>query len=110
MGRHSNDAYKNETESLLRKVENYAKNTKPEKEQRRYIEDGGWKGRMGGRGLVGGNRVTEVIDEDKIVFHFSQRTENWLEVCKVLGKIVEKSGDIYTQIINHQSLQISTDK
>lgn len=100
----ANDAYKNETESLLRKVENYAKNTKPEKEQRRYIEDGGWKGRMGGRGLVaGGNRVTEVIDEDKIVFHFSQRTENWLEVCKVLGKIVEKSGDIYTQIINHQS-------
>lgn len=100
----ANDVYKSELESLLCKVEDYAKNTKAEKEQRRYIEDGGWKGRMGGRGVAaGGNRVTEVIDGDKIVFHFSQKTENWLEVCKILGKIVEKSGNTYTQIINHQS-------
>ncbi len=104
----ANDAYKGELESLFRKVEDYAKNTKAKKEQKRYIEDGGWKGRMGGRGLdAGGNRVTEVIDGDKIVFHFSKRTENWLEVCKILGKVVEKNGETYTQIINHQSYQFT---
>lgn len=104
----ANDAYKGELESLFRKVEGYAKKTKPDKEQKRYIEDGGWKGRMGGRGLdVGGNRVTEVIDGDEIVFHFSRKTENWLEVCKILGEIVEKNGETYTQIINHQTYQLT---
>lgn len=100
----ANDAYKGELENLIFKIEDYAKNTKSEKEQKKYIEGGGWKGRMGGRGLAaGGNRVTEVIDDDKIVFSFSKKTESWLEVCKILGEIVEKHDDIYTQIINHQS-------
>ena len=104
----ANDAYKGELENLFHKVEDYAKKTKPEKEQRRYVEDGGWKGRMGGRGLPeGGNRVTEVIDENKIVFHFSKEMQNWLDVCKIIGKIVEKSGNTYIQLINHKSYEFS---
>lgn len=102
----ANDYYKDELNDLFIKVEEYAKNTKAEKEQKRYVEEGGWKGRMGGRGLPnGGNRVTEVIDGDKITFRFSARTQNWLEVSKILGNIVDKSGDTYTQIIKHQSFK-----
>lgn len=100
----ANDAYREELSALLQKVEDYAKRTKGKKEQKRYIEAGGWKGRMGGRGLVnGGNRMTEVIDGDKIIFHFSKKTNSWLDVCKLLGEIVEKDGNTYTQIIDHQS-------
>jgi len=99
-----NDRYSDELSSLLGKVEEYAKSTKAPKEQKKYVEDGGWKGRMGGRGLkAGGNRVTEVIDGDKIIFHFSSQTNSWLEVAKLLGEIVEKTGETYTQIIDRQS-------
>ena len=68
---------------------------------------------MGGRGVKGGgNRVTEVIDNNKITFHFSKKTQEWLEVCKILGKVVGKDGDTYVQIIDHNSyeFQITPDK
>lgn len=100
----ANDFYPDELSSLLGKVEEYAKSTKAAKEQKKYIESGGWKGRMGGRGLKGGgNRVTEVIDGDKIIFHFSSQSNSWLEVTKLIGEIVDKTGETYTQLIDHQS-------
>lgn len=104
----ANDSYPEELASLLGKVEEYASSTKATKEQKRYIEDGGWKGRMGGRGLKGGgNRVTEVIDGDKIIFKFTSQESSWLEVTKLLGEIVEQSGNTYTQLIDHQSYTFS---
>lgn len=100
----ANDSYPHELASLLTKVEEYAHDTKTVREQRKYVESGGWKGRMGGRGLKqGGNRVTEVIDGDKIIFKFASQASSWLEVAKILGEIVEKNGDTYTQLINHRS-------
>ncbi|SHI41990.1 phosphoadenosine phosphosulfate reductase [Parasporobacterium paucivorans DSM 15970] len=106
----ANDAYPDELATLLNKVEDYANNTKTAKEQRKYIEEGGWKGRMGGRGLKdGGNRVTEVIDGDKIIFRFSRQMSKWLEVSKLLGEIVEKKGNTYTQLMDHQSYKFSID-
>jgi phosphoadenosine phosphosulfate reductase len=107
----ANDSYPEELSSLLEKVEEYASSTKAPKEQKRYVEDGGWKGRMGGRGLKGGgNRVTEVIDGDKIVFRFTSQECSWLEVAKLLGEIVEKAGNTYTQLIDHQSYTFTLSK
>jgi phosphoadenosine phosphosulfate reductase len=107
----ANDSYPEELSPLLKKVEEYASSTKAAKEQKRYIEDGGWKGRMGGRGLKGGgNRVTEVIDGDKIVFRFTSQECSWLEVAKLLGEIVEKFGNTYTQLIDHQSYTFTLSK
>ena len=98
------DIYHEEIAPLLSKVEVYAANTKAEKERQKYIESGGWKGRMGGRGVKGGgNRITEIIDDDKIIFQFANKTGEWLGVCKILGDIVEQRGNMYTQIIDHQS-------
>lgn len=96
--------HKPEIQPLLGKVESYVEKVNPAKNRQKYLENGGWRARMGGRGLIGGgNRVTEVIDGDKIVFHFSRKTKNWVDVCKILGKIVEKHDDTYTQIISHHS-------
>jgi phosphoadenosine phosphosulfate reductase len=99
-----NGVFRDEMTVLLSKVEEYATNTKEEKERIKYIESGGWGKRRGGRGVKGGgNRVTEVIDGDKIIFGFSDKTENWLEVCMILGEVVDKENDVYTQVIDHQS-------
>lgn len=104
----ANNAYKNEVNFLVNKVESYAKKTKSKKEQSRYIESGGWKGRMGGRGLdEGGNRITEVIDGDLLTFRFSKKQENWIEVCKILGEVISKNDHTYTQIINQKTFQFT---
>lgn len=109
----SNGVYPNDVRVLLSKVEDYVERVKPAQNKQKYIENGGWRARMGGRGLVnGGNRVTEVIDGDKIIYHLKHKTNNWLEVCKILGEIVENNGNTYTQIIEHQSytFTLSDDK
>ena len=102
------EVYGDELGGLLKKVEEYSANTKIAKERRAYVAQGGWKGRMGGRGLpCGGNRGTEVIDDDQIRFLFSHKTQNWLETCKIVGKIVGKVGDSYVQLIGHQSYELT---
>ncbi len=99
----TNDLYPNEIRPLLSKVEKYAKATKPKAEIKGFIEQGGWKARMGGRGLPnGGNRVVEVINEDKISFSFANKSQNWLDVCTVLGPIVTRNKNKFSQIISGQ--------
>ncbi|CAA7603115.1 Phosphoadenosine phosphosulfate reductase family [Acididesulfobacillus acetoxydans] len=96
----TNDYYGKELAPLLKKVEKYAELTKPPKEQKRFIEQGGWKARMGGRGLPnGGNRVSETINGDAITFHFSERKQDWLSVVVILGPIVERDGNKGIQLI-----------
>ena len=98
-----NDVYPDEMHDLLSKVEKYAEATKPENEVKRFIEQGGWKARMGGRGLPnGGNRVIEKIADDIISFSFTDRTQDWLSVCSILGPVVYHTDDVYTQIIDKQ--------
>lgn len=104
----TNDIYPNEIKPLLSKVEKYAKATKPESEVKSFIEQGGWKARMGGRGLPnGGNRVIETIKGDKISFGFTSRTQNWLDVSIILGPVVSFEEGIYSQIIANQEFHFS---
>ena len=101
-----NDCYPDEMRELLSNVENYARATKPDSEVKKFIEQGGWKARMGGRGLQnGGNRVVEKIADDKISFSFVSKRQNWLQVCSILGPIVYRDNDIYTQLIDKQEFQ-----
>lgn len=104
----ANDIYKEEMLPLLEKVEEYATLTKPEKERKKFIEQGGWKARMGGRGLPnGGNRVTEVLKDNEISFSFTKTTQDWIKVASILGPIVEFDGRKGVQIINHQEYEFS---
>jgi phosphoadenosine phosphosulfate reductase len=99
----ANDVYQNEISDLLKKIEKYAKLSKPLPERKKFIEEGGWKARMGGRFLKnGGIRINETIDKDIITFNFLKKAQSWLKVCTLLGPIVEKFGNTYTQIINKQ--------
>lgn len=104
----ANDLYKEEMLPLLQKVERYAELTKPEKERKKFIEQGGWKARMGGRGLPnGGNRVTEVLKDNIITFSFSEITQKWMDVAPILGPIVEFDGNQGVQMIGHQEYEFS---
>lgn len=82
--------YPNDVRILREKIENYVANVKPEKERKRYIENGGWKMRSGGRDLPnGGNRVIETILNNEIAFAMENPQQNWFEVAKTLGVITE---------------------
>lgn len=90
----ANTYYSEEMRPLLQRVEKYATNSKPAKEVRKYIEGGGWKARMGGRGLPnGGNRVTEQIKADTITFLISNPRQHWFDVAPILGAITEFAGN-----------------
>ena len=103
-----NDIYPDETKPLLSRVEKYAKSTKPHNEVKKFIEQGGWKARMGGRGLSnGGNRVVEKINEDTLSFSFIEQTQQWLDVCPILGPVVYCKDGIYSQIIENQEFKFS---
>lgn len=108
----TNDIYADELAPLLSKVEEYSLLTKPKPEQKRFIEQGGWKARMGGRGLPkGGNRISEQIEANTLSFMFSSSTQDWLAVAPLLGPIVERTEKSYVQFINNQeyTFTIETD-
>ena len=107
----SNHVYPDEISFLLRQVEKYTEGVGIQPSQRqKYIEQNGWRTRMGGRGLPnGGNRVLERIDNDRITFSFLRKTQNWLDICPLLGPIVYHDGKTYTQIIDKQQFQFVVD-
>ena len=88
----ANAYYSEEMKPLLQRVEQYAKLTKPEKEVKKYIESGGWKARMGGRGLPnGGNRVREKVSDNELIFSIRVPMQSWLSVAPILGAITEQN-------------------
>lgn len=91
--------YFEEVKPLYEIVEQYAKNAK-KSEFKDFIECGGWKARLGGRGLdKGANRVCETIDSDRIILTISNPTQDWQDAAKILGVIVEKNKNTLIQKI-----------
>lgn len=102
----TNIAYKKDLEPFLRAVEEYAAANKPAKEVQKYIAQGGWKGRFGGRGLPnGGNRVHEIIENDTIQFIFSELKQSWVDISRILGPIIERDGNRCKQIIRNKTYE-----
>lgn len=99
----ANILYKDDLKFFLNEVEDYARREKPEKEIVKYIEDGGWKGRFGGRGVVGGgNRTNEVITDNALRISIANPTQSWMEIAPILGAIVERKDDSGQQSIRNQ--------
>ncbi|RJX19217.1 MAG: phosphoadenosine phosphosulfate reductase [Ammonifex sp.] len=60
----------------------------------RYLEEGSWKRRAGGRYLPGGGiRVIEQTEVGKVVFTLRQPTEDWQEWAKTLGRLARTGED-----------------
>ena len=104
----ANIVYKEDLAPFLKYVEDYAAENKPEKEVKKYIAQGGWKGRFGGRGLPnGGNRVHEIIQDDSIQFVLSEAKQNWIDVARIAGPIVERKNNYCEQVIKGITFEFS---
>lgn len=101
--------YPNENKTLLAKVENYAENIGIKKHQiKQYVENSGWRTRVGGRGLKnGGNRVHEVIHNNSIHFLINNNKQNWIDVAKLLGPIIERDELSGEQVIKGKTFNFS---
>jgi phosphoadenosine phosphosulfate reductase len=107
----ANDTFRKEIKPLLKRVEDYAKTSKPEKERKGFIEKGGWKGRIGGRNLEnGGIRYVEMIENNTITFDFSTMKQKWLDVSPLLGTIVEKRKNKYIHKIDRREFTLIIEK
>lgn len=107
----ANHYYADEMKPLLDRVVQYAKRTKVESEVVKYIEGGGWKARIGGRGLLnGGNRVEEVIRDNAIHFSISRPAQDWISCAPVLGAITDFNGHRGTQKISDINFEFCVQK
>ena len=86
----ANIYYKDEVKPLIERVEQYAQNAK-QSEARKYIESGGWRARVGGKGLPnGGNRTKEIIKNDSLIISINKPKQEWTDVAPILGVFVEQ--------------------
>ena len=79
---------------------------------KKYIEDGGWQSRAGGRILKQGeNRVQEQIDENVLELTIVHAKQDWLDVLPIFGDVVENSGNRYKVHTKHGvfDIQLNTE-
>lgn len=104
----ANDIYHDEMAPLVEKVEQYAAMAKTEKEAHKYVENGGWKARLGGKGLKnGGNRVKVQIENNTISFTIRDYRQNWNDVVPLLGVIVDNQHGKFIQKIDKKNYEYS---
>ena len=106
-----NFTYESELKPLMDRVKKYGHNMGvSENAMKKYLEAGRWKSRAGGRGMEnGGNRVYEVIEDNKINFIFTEYTQEWIEVARVLGPIVARTANHGEQVINGKTYEFAID-
>lgn len=101
----TNILYKDDLSFFLRQVEEYAQREKPQDQLKKYIEEGGWKGRFGGRGIKdGGNRTHEIIEGNTLKIQFLSQKQNWLDASPILGAIVERDATSGQQSVRNNWL------
>lgn len=67
-----------------------------EKELDKYLDTGGWKGRMGGRNLKnGGNRIIEQTSKDYLILNVNEQRSSWKKWMKTLGAVTELTENKY---------------
>ena len=107
----TNNLYKQELQPLLSKVEKMAQHAKPASEVHNYVEQGGWKARMGGNILEnGGKKVFEITGDNTISFLFTSKHQNWIDVAPLLGPIIVNNHGRGIQIIANQEYRFSISK
>ena len=102
----TNAVYPEDTKPLLNAIENITKSSKI-KDFHSYMEANGWRTRMGGRDLInGGNRVYETVVKNHFILSFHAAQQNWLEVSKLLGVIVESTSTLSIQRIGKTNYEV----
>lgn len=75
---------------------------------KKYIEDGGWQARAGGRILSQGeNRVQETIEDNTITFTLTNARQSWESVLPIFGHLVENIGGKYVLHTKHGTCEVT---
>lgn len=114
--------YYKDMEGLLEELRFYAAEAGiSPREVDRYLAEGNWKARAGGRYLPGGgNRVVEQVKGSRVIFTLRQPTEDWQEWANTLGRVVrigtgrgyiERGGTVYPYLVrrNDHSVTVEVD-
>lgn len=76
--------------SLIEDLTMYAKG----KLDKKYVEDGGWQIRAGGKILKQGeNRIVETIEDDKLIIDIKNARQSWNDIVGIFGHTVEETDD-----------------
>lgn len=83
-------SYMEDMESFIEVLRQYAENAGvPPVQIESYLEEGGWKGRAGGRFLsAGGNRVIESWEGEKVKYTLTRPEEDWQTWARAVGPVV----------------------
>jgi phosphoadenosine phosphosulfate reductase len=100
----SSKVYGNDIKDFIDIIENNNKNKiKTGKELHRYIDAGGWKGRMGGRDIKnGGSKIVEQKLGDFLVINVTEPRSDWKEWIKTIGYLVKIDDSRYS--IQHKGI------
>ena len=102
--------YQRDMEELINELRSYAIASGVDlRDANRYVEDGNWKRRAGGRYLLrGGNKVFEKHKGNDIIFILRQPSEDWQVWAKTLGRqvltgenqgFIEREGIVYPYVM-----------
>ena len=94
--------YKKEVEIFLKIIDVSFRNKISDKnERKKYIETGGWKGRIDGRDIkTNGNKIIEQESNDKYSISVSGDYGSWREWSKALGLLIKMTENKY--VINYK--------
>lgn len=99
--------YPDEVKSQLRMLEDMTLFAKG-KIDKKYIEDGGWQARAGGKILKQGeNRVSEEITATSIAFRIKNARQNWNSVLPIWGIPVDDDGKRITVKTKHGNFEMN---
>lgn len=75
---------------------------------KKYIEDGGWKARVGGAILKQGeNRVNEKTDGNSIRFIVSKAKQDWRALIPIIGNVIEEKRGLLLLHAKHGVLRVN---
>jgi phosphoadenosine phosphosulfate reductase len=80
-------------------------------ERQKYINSGGWKGRVGGRYLeISGCRIIEQFNGQTLCFHVREVHYDWKEWVKAIGDLVDNGEGKYLLVYKERNYPIISEK
>lgn len=107
-----NTVYKSDVTPFLNIIDKNAKiKISSQKERKNYLENRGWKSRVGGRDLkIGGNRIVEQYENNILTLYVNEIHCNWRDWIKPLGDLIESNRNNYVLIYRDQYYQFSVNE
>ena len=93
-----NHIFPDEVAPLLNIVSNSITKSFPsETEEKKYLQSGGWKSRIGGKELnIGGNKITEIKNNESIKFVITENNYKWDKWMSTIGPVIKLDDNLYS--------------